>query len=367
VPLWQWQFGGDGNDAHLRVDKQRIDFSDIAGWQDDDHLAALIAFRKSCRQLQDQTAGNGGLSALCEAALDESAIASSFTAQKFFENHFAPYSIDRPSQGALITGYFEPEVAGALQPDNRHQVPVHALPDDLVILDDQMDRGNLPHDLTAARRTPQGFVPYYTRQEIEQGALSGRGLEIAWFADPYHAYVMQVQGSGLIRFPDGGGSRVGFSGKNGHPYTSIGKLLIERGVLSAESATLDKVLEWLRAHPEEGRAVMWENRSYPFFRIIGDSEAADGPLGSLGAPLTEGRSLAVDPRYHRLGLPIWISAPALKNKQQRPFQHLMIAQDSGSAIRGPVRGDIFWGSGEDAGRRAGNTKHICGFVILIPN
>ena len=269
--------------------------------------------------------------------------------------------------GALVTGYFEPDVAGALKPDDQYGVPVYALPDDLVILDGRTGRGDMQQDLTAARGTPHGLVPYYTRQEIEQGALSGRGLEIAWLADAYDAYVMQVQGSGLIRLPDGASLRLGFSGKNGHPYTSIGKVLIERGALSAESATLDKVLEWLRAHPEEGRAVMWENRSYPFFRNTGEDEAADGPLGSMGAPLTQGRSLAVDPRYHQLGLPIWVSAPELIDGEKRPFQRLMIAQDSGSAIRGPVRGDIFWGGGNDAGRIAGATKHICDFIVLIPN
>lgn len=305
--------------------------------------------------------------AICEAAFDESNAVSPLSARKYFENFFTPYLIARPPHDALVTGYFEPEVAGALNSDDQYQVPVYALPDDLVILDGQMDRGDLPQDLTAARRTPQGLAAYYTRQEIEQGALSGWGLEIAWLTDPYDAYVMQVQGSGLIRCPDGSGLRVGFTGKNGHPYTSVGKVLIERGILNAEGATLEAVLAWLRAHPEEGQAVMWENRSYPFFRIIGEDEAADGPLGSAGVALTEGRSLAVDPRYHQLGLPIWVSVPELKDQEQRPFERLMIAQDSGSAIRGPVRGDIFWGSGDNAGRKAGDTKHICDFVVLIPN
>ncbi|MBX2805437.1 MAG: MltA domain-containing protein [Hyphomicrobiales bacterium] len=288
-------------------------------------------------------------------------------AREFFEKFFTPYLIERPSEGALVTGYFEPELSGALKPDDQHNVPVYALPDDLVMLDAQTDRASLPDDLTAARKGLNGLVPYYTRQEIEQGVISGRGLEIAWLADLHDAYVMQVQGSGLLNLPDGEQVRVGFTGKNGHPYTSVGKILIERGMLSAENATLDKVLEWLRANPAEGRSVMWRNRSYPFFRIIDSDEAANGPIGSMGAPLSKGRSLAVDPRFHRLGLPIWVSAPELQDGRDQHFQRLMIAQDSGSAIRGPVRGDIFWGSGSEAGRKAGATKHICDFTVLIPN
>jgi membrane-bound lytic murein transglycosylase A len=304
---------------------------------------------------------------MSEAAFSDASAASPAAARKFFESFFTPYAIVRPPEGALVTGYFEPELTGSLEPGERYKVPVYALPDDLVFLDGQTDRGDLSEELTAARRTPHGLAPYFTRQEIEQGALFDRGLEIAWLADPYDAYVMQVQGSGLVRLADGGQLRIGFSGKNGHSYTSVGKILIERGALSVESATLDKVLEWLRANPEQGREVMWENRSFPFFRVIGEDEAADGPIGSMGAPLTEGRSLAVDPRYHRLGLPVWVSAPELKDDAERPFQRLMIAQDSGSAIRGPVRGDIYWGSGGEAGRKAGATKHICDFTVLIPN
>ena len=178
---------------------------------------------------------------------------------------------------------------------------------------------------------------------------------------------MQIQGSGLIRLPDGKGLRIGFAGKNGHPYTSIGKILIERGILQAAGASLQTVLDWMRADPERGRKLMWENKSYPFFQVLEKTEHGEGPHGALGLPLTPGRSLAVDPRYHQLGLPIWISAPELKDGKGHRVERLMIAQDTGSAIRGPVRGDIFWGSGAKAGRVAGETKHPCDFYVLIPN
>jgi membrane-bound lytic murein transglycosylase A len=161
--------------------------------------------------------------------------------------------------------------------------------------------------------------------------------------------------------------RVGFAGKNGHPYSSIGRLLVERGELAPAKASLEAVLGWMRADARRAQALMWENKSYIFFRVLDRAEAAIGPHGALGAPLTPGRSLAVDPRYHRLGLPVWVSAPALRTGDGAPFNRLMIAQDTGSAIRGPVRGDIFCGTGAEAGRIAGGTKYPCDFCILIPN
>jgi membrane-bound lytic murein transglycosylase A len=288
-------------------------------------------------------------------------------AKRFFEANFKPYLVKRPAQGALLTGYFEPEIQGSLTPTGKFQIPIYKVPGDLTMIKSPAERGQLSADLTAARITPSGPVPYYTRREIEEGALRGKGLEIAYLADPYETFVMQIQGSALIRLPDGKALRIGFAGKNCHPYTSIGKILIERGVLQAASASLDTVLNWMRADPERGRQLMWENKSYPFFRLLEKTEYGEGPHGALGLPLTAGRSLAVDPRYHQLGLPIWVSAPTLKDGKGHPVERLMIAQDTGSAIRGSVRGDFFWGSGPKAGRLAGETKHPCDFYVLIPN
>lgn len=369
VPLWHWQFGRSGNAGLQELDKTPVAFSNLNGWLDDDHAAAFAAFRASCEMLRDQIEQDtpSSIVTICSEALALSPAVTSDKARRFFETFFTPYLIARPQQGALVTGYFEPELDGALEPGGHCRIPVYALPDDLVRISENTKHKGLPDDLTAARVTSDGPVPYFTRQDIEQGALSGRGLEIAYLADPYDAYVMQVQGSGRIKLPSGRFMRIAFSGKNGHPYTSIGKVLIERGALDAENATLENVLAWLRAHPQDGQAVMWQNKSYPFFRRLDDGEASSGPLGSMQVPLIPGRSLAVDPRYHRLGLPIWVMAPGLDDDKGNSFQRLMVAQDSGSAIRGPVRGDIFWGSGEQAGCRAGNTKHICDFVVLIPN
>lgn len=362
TPLWQWQFGTAPAAKHP-AGMQRISFSDIADWRNDDHAAALAAFRTSWNAATTEA----GLASAGDAAEKLAPGLTPDNARAFFETFFTPHFISAPADGGLVTGYFEPELAGSLTASDEYPVPVYACPDDLILLAETGGGGSLPPGATAGRMTAEGLAPYFTRQDIEQGALSGRSLEIAYLADPYDAYVMQIQGSALIRLSNGGTMRVGFDGKNGHPYSSVGKILIERGALDGSAASMDTVMGWLRANPVEGRAVMRANRSYPFFRRLSETESRNGPVGSMGVALTPGRSLAVDPRYHTYGWPIWVSAPSLPDGQGAPFERLMIAQDSGSAIRGPVRGDIFWGTGADAGRRAGHTKNACNFIVLIPN
>lgn len=364
--LWQWQFS-EADAAGAKLDKTAVQFTDIDGWAKDDHAAAFAAFRKSCRKMLEDPKSIEGVKASCELAVMLPEKLPNDEARQFFEANFKPFLVKRPAKGALLTGYFEPEVKGALKPTKEFAVPIYALPNDLTLIRKPSDRGVLSEELTAARATADGLVPYYTRKEIEEGALKDRGLEIAYLADPYDAFVMQVQGSGLIRLPDGKALRIGFAGKNGHPYTSVGKILVDQGVLQAASASLDAVLNWLRSDSERGRKLMWENRSYPFFRVLDPAESGAGPHGALGLPLSPGRSLAVDPRYYQLGTPIWVAAPDLKDKKGKPVARLMVAHDTGSAIRGMVRGDIFWGSGNEAGQLAGNTKHPCDFYVLIPN
>jgi membrane-bound lytic murein transglycosylase A len=365
--LWQWQFGAAGIGERLALDTAPIAFSDIPGWTADDQSAAFCAFRRSSDRLNAVTGSDARTATSRDATLRLGAAPSPDGARRFFEDNFRAYLVAPQPKGAIVTGYFEPELAGSLEPVHPFTVPVHAMPDDLVLIPEGGRPDALAEDLTAARAAPEGMVPYYTRQEIEEGALSGRGLEIAYLADRADAFVMHVQGSGLIRLPDGRSLRIGFAGKNGHPYSSIGKLLVERGELAPANASLEAVLGWMRADARRGQLLMWENRSYIFFRVLDETEAATGAHGAFGVPLTPGRSLAVDPRYHRLGLPIWVSAPSLKTADGIPFNRLMIAQDTGSAIRGPVRGDIFWGTGAEAGRIAGETNQPCDFCILIPN
>lgn len=370
--LWQWQFSSAEAAAPLRLEKKQVDFTAIDGWAQDDHAAAFATFRKSCRRLLTpkafQNAGereiqvDPAVKAVCEVALLLNEKLSRDDARQFFEANFTPYLVKRPEKGAMLTGYFEPEIKGSLTQTKEFSVPIYSKPDDLVLLTSSTDRAKLPADLTAARVTPEGPKPYYTRKEIDQGVLRGRGLEIAYVSDAYEAFVMQVQGSGLIRLPDGGSIRIGFTAKNGHPYTSIGKLLIERGALMAESSSMQSVVAWLRSDPERAKELMWENKSYPFFQKL----EGDAPRGAMGLPLMPGRSLAVDPRYHNMGMPIWVAAPELKDMQGKPVKRLMVAQDTGSAIRGQVRGDFFWGSGPKAGKFAGETKHLCDFYVLVP-
>jgi peptidoglycan lytic transglycosylase A len=364
--LWQWQFS-QADAASEKLDKTPVEFSQIEGWAKDDQAAAFAAFRRSCRKLLEDPKSGDGVKAACELAVMLPEKLPTAEARQFFEANFKPYRVKRPDKGALLTGYFEPEVKGSLKPTKEFTVPIYSLPDDLTLIKSPAERGTLSGELTAARATAAGLVPYFTRQEIEEGALKGRGLEIAYLADPYDTFVMQVQGSGLVRLPDGKALRIGFAGKNGHPYTSIGKILVDQGVLQAASASLDSMLNWLRSDSERGRRLMWENRSYPFFRVLDQVQAGAGPHGALGLPLMAGRSLAVDPRFYQLGTPIWVAAPELKDQKGKPVERLMVAHDTGSAIRGPVRGDIFWGSGAVAGKFAGETKHPCDFIVLIPN
>jgi membrane-bound lytic murein transglycosylase A len=215
------------------------------------------------------------------------------------------------------------------------------------------------------RQTVEGQVPYYTRSEIEEGALSGRGLELLWLDDPVELFYMQVQGSGLVHL--GGASvRLTYAGKNGSPYTSIGRLLVERGEIAPDKIDMETVKAWLRADPTRGRRLMQENRSYVFFRMLSVEEGQDSPLGAEGVMLTPCRSLAIDPAYHRLGTPVFVTAPGLVAQDGALFYRLMIGQDVGSAIRGPQRGDIFWGTGEAAGGIAGRTRHGAWFCVLLP-
>jgi membrane-bound lytic murein transglycosylase A len=239
-------------------------------------------------------------------------------------------------------------------------------PPDLVNLVEEAQRAVKGATLTHARRTLAGNVPYATRAEIDAGALEGQGLELLYLVDAVDVFFMQVQGSGRIRLPDGSKVRVHYDGKNGHPYTSIGRYLIDKGLFAADQLSLGTLQKWLRANPERARKVMHQNASYVFFRELSGVEA-EHVLGALEVPLTPGRSLAVDASVHALGTPVYVTAPTLTHAVKgRPFQRLMIAQDVGSAIKGPERGDIYFGSGTAAGRLAGVTKQGGRFFVLLP-
>jgi len=280
-------------------------------------------------------------------------------ARRFFERLFRPVRYHRGDQSqSRLTGYFEPELAGSLQPSPECNAPIYARPPDLV---DSID----PVYRATEFPTPAQHS-YLTRREIDAGALAGRGLEIAYVADPIALYFMHVQRSGRVRLNDGRVLRVGFDGKNGRPYTSIAKVLVERGELARDAVSLPVLDAWLRADLGRARALMQENESYIFFRINSDLVADAGPRGALGVSLTAGRSLAVDASIYPLGLPIYVSSASLDCHGEQGFHRLMIAQDVGSAIKGFERGDIYWGSGAEAGQLAGTTKHRGSFTVFLP-
>lgn len=299
-----------------------LSFEDLQGWADDDHRAALDVFRLTCT--------DGPAAGLCDLA------ATTPVARGFFEDHFTPVLIEDGTP-MLFTGYYEPELAGSRHRNATYRYPLYGVPDDL-----------------------DPDTPYLTRREIEEGrALAGH--EIAWLSDPVDLFFLQVQGSGRLRLPDGSMMRAGFGAKNGHPYTSVGKLLVERGVFTADDISPDAIRAWVRENGTVGRALLCENESYVFFREIGNVPADQGPLGALGRPVTAGRTIAVDPSVTPLGLPVWI-----EKRGAAPMHRLMVAQDTGSSIQGAQRADIFFGTGDEAGALAGQIKDAGRMIVLIP-
>jgi membrane-bound lytic murein transglycosylase A len=335
-----------------------ISFAEIKGWAGDDHAAAFAALLKSCRK---KSVGNSA----CKGALALGKQVGRQKARHFFEAHYTPYRIEARPDAGLVTGYYEPEVNGSREKVGAFQVPVYGRPDDIVQVKPDLLRALYNDGHSVRRRNGEELVPYYTRAEIEAGALKDRGLELLYLDDPVELFFMQIQGSGRVRLPDGSWVRLGYAAKNGHSYTSIGKRLLERGEKPPQGLTMEGLKSWLRADPARGRALMHENKSYVFFRALPEREAGEGPVGAQGVPLTPGRSLAVDASYHALGTPIFVTAPDLV-VGGAPFRKLMIAQDVGSAIKGPQRGDIFFGTGEAAGAIAGTTKEAARFFILLP-
>ena len=334
-----------------------VSFADLPGWAGDDHLAAFGAYCATAR-------GVPGAAALAGRA----SITTAADARAFFEAQLEPsrvvyFGTERAGPSGLLTGYYEPVLDGSLECMAPFTVLILRRPADLENVVSESERSAKSEGYSHMRRTARGLEPYATREEIERGALAGRGLELLYLADPVEAFFLHVQGSGAIRLRDGRLQRITYDGKNGHPYTSIGRTLIEDGSLPADTLTLQVLGDWLRADPERGRKVLWRNASFVFFRLL----EGDAPIGVLGAPLTTGRSLAVDPAYHELGSPIYVSAPSLTHAgASGGFHRLMIAQDVGSAIKGPERGDIYFGTGEAALAMAGITKHPGRFFVLRP-
>jgi membrane-bound lytic murein transglycosylase A len=343
-------------------------FSEIAGWQDDDHAAALVAFRRSAAVLADHPPRQralgidaSALAAVLARAGGLSETLSAADARAFFEAWFQPREVVPPFGHGFFTGYYEPEVAGSLTHTAAFTVPLHAVPDDLVEFDQAHPPPGLDPALRFARRTGDGYGEYADRAAIMAGALDGRGLELVWLADPVDAFFIHIQGAARVRLTDGRTMRLTYAAKTGHPYPPIGRVLIERGALRPGAATMPAIRAWLAEHKGEAAAVMAENRSYIFFREAPVDDATLGPVAAAKVPLTPGRSLAVDRLIHSFHLPVWV-ATTLPDRSA--FSRLMITQDTGSAIVGPARGDIFFGSGDAAGEIAGAMRADGRFIVL---
>lgn len=343
-----------------------LSFADLDGWAADDQSAALVAFRRSCARilklgddapLDTKSAIDGlyGRAGDWRPACDAAARAKpgAVAARAYFEAWFTPVRFDPETMtGSLFTGYFEPEMNGALNEGGIYRTPVLAL----------------PPSFAAARA---GGKPVPTRAEIEDMLASGvldRANALVWLADPVDAFFLHVQGSGRVRLPDGRLLRLAFAAKNDRPYTSIGKLLIERGAIPREEVSMQTIRAWLAAHPAEIAPLLRSNESYIFFKRLDGVDPETGPPGAERVNLTPGRSLAVDRRYHPLGALFWLDtrAPEPDAPGTAALRRLMVAQDTGTAIRGLQRADVFWGAGPEAAEIAGRMKEPGELVALIP-
>ncbi len=311
------------SETHMKI----LSFEDLDGWAADDHEAARQVFLNTCGDFDAPD-----WQTLCAAATGIE------DARKFFELLFRPVLIEQPDKNALFTGYFEPELEGALSPSSRYRFPVYRMPSEA--------------------RNGQ----WLTRRQLEtSGALKGRGLEIAWVDDSVELFFLQIQGSGRIRLPNGSYIRVGYGGANGHKYRSIGAELVRRGVYNAHQVSAQVIKNWVKRNPVDGAELLRHNDSFVFFREVSRVPAHKGPLGAMNRSITAMRSVAVDPKFTPLGAPVWVEKDGAG-----PLRRLMIAQDTGSAIKGAQRADIFFGTGDAAGKAAGTLKDPGRMVVLLP-
>jgi membrane-bound lytic murein transglycosylase A len=352
----------------VRPRLESLDFESLAGWSDDDHQAAFCAFERSARaiaagQTSPRTAQAAApeLIATARAALCGAAAAD---ARRFFETRFRPFRVVPETGRGFLTGYYEPCVPASRVETEAFRWPILARPPDLVTFGLDPAPADFPKDLTCARRLSDGLlVPYDDRAQIE----AERRDPIVWVRDAIEAFLIQVQGSAQVEFPDRSRARLAYDGRNGLPYTSIGKILIEAGEIAESDMSLANLKAWLRRDSARGLDVMRRNRSFIFFQLVDDFDPDLGPVAGAGVPLTPLRSIAIDRTTWAYGLPFWIDAELpWMDETPRPFRRLMIAQDTGSAIVGAARGDLFFGSGDKAGARAGAIRHPAELVVLLP-
>lgn len=337
--------GCAGKTDHFEARSQK--YEELSDWQREDHLSALEVFKNSCPILatksRPESSGSGiNINSILWASLCNEAqpITTNDQARAFFERRFIPYRIaNNGKEKGLFTGYYEPVLYGSLRKGGDFKYPLYAAPMEL-----------------------KNQKPYYTREEIERGALSKRKLEIVWVDDPVMLFFMQIQGSGRVRLKDGRELRIGYADQNGQPYVSLGKIMGDEGYLPKDGINFFTIRQWLYEHPRQAIELMQRNPSYVFFKVI------DKPVvvGAIGAPLTPRRSIAIDSKYIPYGLPVYMEADLPAQFGTTPFRRLMVAQDTGGAIRSPVRADIFFGAGDEAEYLAGYMKNYGVYSLLVP-
>jgi len=337
-----------------------VDWAALANWQDDSASEAWTAFLNSCSTLVKRTAWQ----AICTEAAAMTA-PDDASVRAFFERTFQPYQATQEDGSAegLITGYYEPLLKGDRLRTERARFPIYAVPDDLVTVELASIYPELKNLRLRGRLAGNKVVPYSTRKEIESPNDNGfKGKPIAWAEDPVELFFLQIQGSGRIELPNGSHLRVGYADQNGHPYQSIGKLLVERGELKLEQASMQGIKDWGAKNPDKLPELLASNPSFVFFREL--PNGLTGPLGALGVPLTGGRSIAIDPRFIPLGAPVFLATT--QPNSPLPMNRLVMAQDTGGAIRGGVRADFFWGFGSESGELAGRMKQRGRMWVLLP-
>jgi membrane-bound lytic murein transglycosylase A len=333
-----------------------LSFASLDGWKDDDHAAAFGAFLKSCGAILNSGKGVrtarpflGALFKVCDRAVAAGPLDGDH-ARAFFEDNFKPVQVMPGGQpDGFFTGYYETEVDGSRFPSDEYTIPIYAAPAETV------------------RKHQSKVFADLDRTRIEDGALAGKDLEICYVKNPIDAFFAQIQGSTRVKLDTGKVLRLNYVASNGQPYTPVGKFLIDRGVVSKEEMSLDKIREFMEANPDEGRDLRRKNRSFVFFQET-PLGTQDECVGAQGVALTPGRSLAVDKHMHVYGTPIWVDAtlPIDSEKPETKFQRLLVAQDTGSAIVGPARADIYFGHGEEISHVAGRIKQYGKFVMLVP-
>jgi membrane-bound lytic murein transglycosylase A len=347
-------------------------FDDLPGWRDDDLAQAWGAFRASCRALRFREHWR----ATCERANGMEA-PDAAAVREFLEANFVPYRVangDGATQG-LVTGYYEPRLRGSRARRAPYLHPLYAPPDDLLVIDLVAVATETKNMRLRGRLDGRRVVPYFARAEIENGAAAQvAGKEIVYVDDPIEAFFLQIQGSGRVRLDSGEELRIGYADQNGHAYQSIGRYLIDKGELKLGEASMQGIQAWARSNPARLGELLNQNPSYVFFRELPPADT--GPIGALGVPLTAERSIAVDPRFVPLGAPVYLATtrpalvergtPSLPPPSDVPLERLVIAQDTGGAIRGAVRADFFWGTGPEAGALAGRMRQQGRMWVLLP-